>query len=475
MKPVKHPLSSSSKLADVPELNYKKGLLNSPLSPKLKEKQSSKLVHEKLEPVVLSSPPTGESIVRYALPIPSSKTKELIAEDELLRKITKQLKMVVSSLEETYGSCSENVEKPVVKSEREELSLSLGDNLNSFLECCSQFTAQLDEAAKEEHHILDSLFKWFQRQVNQMEEVSKDQSFSEAELPAPDKTVTFSIERVVKHLQKLEELKARLQERSTPSLHIMLAKPKIGETPLETVQSYEKVQEKIEEFIKTHAPEGFTDVTGPNIKLVDVGYRELFINLTPEARRVKKYKQILNDLQVLSEEKLVLQNELQRLRNSEKSYDRTRKTMKMDKKKPKEKSEVSEEKKSSVKELKTEELLKAQKIASALETENKILQEQLKRATQEADKARHQLKYFLNQGELLKSDMKNKATVENNNSKRDIKGKDPKSIPLDIGTRIAEVADSSEQKTNANIQEQPQLLVILQLLSLPTESSVVRL
>lgn len=94
MKPVKHLLSSSNKLANVPELSYRKGVLNSPLSPKPKEKQSSKLVRDKLEPMVLRSPPMGESIVRYALPIPSSKTKELIAENELLRKITKHLKMV---------------------------------------------------------------------------------------------------------------------------------------------------------------------------------------------------------------------------------------------------------------------------------------------------------------------------------------------------------------------------------------------
>lgn len=94
MKPVKHLLPSSNKLATVPELSYNKGLLNSPLPSKPKEKQSSKLVRDKLEPMVLRSPPTGESVVRYALPIPSSKTKELIAEDELLRKITKHLKMV---------------------------------------------------------------------------------------------------------------------------------------------------------------------------------------------------------------------------------------------------------------------------------------------------------------------------------------------------------------------------------------------
>ncbi|KAK1338666.1 hypothetical protein QTO34_019321, partial [Cnephaeus nilssonii] len=152
MKPVKHLLPSSNKLATVPELSYNKGLLNSPLPSKPKEKQSSKLVRDKLEPMVLRSPPTGESVVRYALPIPSSKTKELIAEDELLRKITKHLKMVVSTLEETYGMCNETVEKPLVKSEPAELSLSVGDDLNSFLVCCSQFAAQLEGAVKEESH-----------------------------------------------------------------------------------------------------------------------------------------------------------------------------------------------------------------------------------------------------------------------------------------------------------------------------------
>ncbi|XP_036893707.1 coiled-coil domain-containing protein 7, partial [Sturnira hondurensis] len=152
MKPVKHLLSSSNKLANVPELCYRKGVLNSSLSPKPKEKQSSKLVRDKLEPMVLRSPPMGESIVRYALPIPSSQTKELIAENELLRKITKHLKMVVSTLEETYGIGNENVEKPVVKAKHEEFSLSVGDDLNSFM-VCSQFAAQLEEAVKEEHHV----------------------------------------------------------------------------------------------------------------------------------------------------------------------------------------------------------------------------------------------------------------------------------------------------------------------------------
>uniref|UniRef100_A0A2K5HH53 Coiled-coil domain containing 7 n=1 Tax=Colobus angolensis palliatus TaxID=336983 RepID=A0A2K5HH53_COLAP len=170
MKPVKHLLTTSNKSATVPALTTKKGLHNLPLSPKLKEKHNAKLIHDKIEPMVLRSPPTGESIVRYALPIPSSKTKNLLPEDEMIGKIIKHLKMVVSTLEETYGHCDQNGEEPFVKREHEELSLSVGDDMNSFLTYCSQFATQLEAALKEEQNILESLFKWFQWQVNQMEE-----------------------------------------------------------------------------------------------------------------------------------------------------------------------------------------------------------------------------------------------------------------------------------------------------------------
>ncbi|KAM6216190.1 coiled-coil domain-containing protein 7 [Rhynchocyon petersi] len=127
MKQAKDPSFTSNKSANVPEINKKQQLISS-LSPKLKEKRSAKSVHDKNEPMVLGSPPTGESIVRYALPIPSSKTKELIAEDEMLRKTTKHLHQ-------------------------------LGDDLNSFLVYCSQYASQLEEAVKEERNILESLFK----------------------------------------------------------------------------------------------------------------------------------------------------------------------------------------------------------------------------------------------------------------------------------------------------------------------------
>uniref|UniRef100_A0A8C8YWD2 Coiled-coil domain containing 7 n=1 Tax=Prolemur simus TaxID=1328070 RepID=A0A8C8YWD2_PROSS len=167
MKSAKHLLTTTKKMASVSELTNKKGLLLLPVSPMPKKKLSPKLVHDKIEPMVLRSPPTGESVVRYALPIPSSRTKDLEAEDETTRKIIRNLKMVVSSLEETYGF---NIENASVKPEQKELSLSVGDDLSSFLECCSQFAAQVEETVKEERNILESLFKWFQWQVNQMEE-----------------------------------------------------------------------------------------------------------------------------------------------------------------------------------------------------------------------------------------------------------------------------------------------------------------
>ncbi|XP_053779432.1 coiled-coil domain-containing protein 7 [Desmodus rotundus] len=430
MKPVKHLLSSSNKLANVPELRYRKGILNSPSSPKPKEKQSSKLVRDKLEPMVLRSPPTGESIVRYALPIPSSKTKELIAENELLRKITKHLKMVVSTLEETYGIGNENVEKPVMKAKHEKFSLSVGDDLNSFM-VCSQFAAQLEEAVKEEHHILESLFKWFQRQVNQLEEVSKDQSLSEAQLLAPDKAATLSVTQAVKHVQNLEELKSHLKDGSESSAKVMLYKPENSENLPEAVQGDENVLQKIEEFIKTHSAVGLSDIsdTEPQITYLVPNQLNAMLkifekqsNMLDRAKNDQilletKYKRMENDFQILSEEKSVLENELQTLRNKE-------------------------------------------KIACTLETENKVLHEQLKQALQETEKTKHQLKYFLNQRELLKSDGKTKAVKETVMERRISKvevSEDSQSIPLEKETRKAQVADSRGQKMNGKIQEHSQI------------------
>ncbi|XP_048189033.1 coiled-coil domain-containing protein 7 [Perognathus longimembris pacificus] len=85
--------------------------------------------------MVLRSPPTGESLVQYALPLPSSRAmdseedekeeeEEIIEDDDILvRKIARHLDKA-------------------------------GTDMNSFLICCSQFAAQLEETIKEERNFL---------------------------------------------------------------------------------------------------------------------------------------------------------------------------------------------------------------------------------------------------------------------------------------------------------------------------------
>jgi vacuolar-type H+-ATPase subunit F/Vma7 len=58
----------------------------------LNQKESSaRKACDKIEPMVLKFPLTRESVVPYALPIPSNKTKELLAEDEMIRKMVRYL------------------------------------------------------------------------------------------------------------------------------------------------------------------------------------------------------------------------------------------------------------------------------------------------------------------------------------------------------------------------------------------------
>ncbi|XP_070356936.1 coiled-coil domain-containing protein 7 [Equus asinus] len=484
MKPVKHQLAVSDKVVNVPELTNKKGRPSSPWSSKSKQKRKAKLVRDKLEPMVLRSPPTGESILRYTLPIPSSKTDDFMSEEELIRKVTEHLKMVVSTLEEAYGYSIQNGETPIVKPEQEGSTLSVGDDLSSFLICCSQFAAQLEEAVKEERNILESLFKWFQRQVNQMEEISKDQTISEAELPASDTTVTLSIAQLVSQVQKLEELKNRLKQQSKYSLKTMLSKPTDSEKPSDAVQRHEHVKQKIEEFIKTHSSEEVVDVSAsepqtsyslPNrlnamLKIFEKQSNMLTRAMNDQSLLEAKYKQMQSDFQVLSEEKLLLENELQKLKDMEKTkptYDRIKKTGKMEKKKDRGKPENSEEDKPVVQELKTkEDLLQVQKIAHALESENKILQEKLKQALQEAERAKHQVDYFLNQGKkLVTSEGKTKTTMEMDNSKIKVKGENS----LEKETGKALVADANRQRTSDKIQEHQQISVVQN--GSPTEKS----
>ncbi|XP_003508461.3 coiled-coil domain-containing protein 7 [Cricetulus griseus] len=327
MKRAKQLPSVSKKLANVPELPYKKGLLNSP--PKSKEKHNAKAQHDKIEPMVLRSPPTGESIVRYALPIPSSKTKDLITEDEVVKRIAKHLKMVVAALENTYGTVNEDGERTGLKRKEESSTLSVGDDMNSFLLCCSQFASQLEEAVKEERNILESLFMWFQQQVNQMEEISRDQSNFEEDLPSDDKTVDLNISQIANLVHKFEELKNRLKEQRGSLGTKHMDKDIVSET----MKSFEAIEKQIEEFIKSHpefesqfvsevesgTPYSLTDRMSIMIKIFENQTTMLERALNDQSIIETKYKQMETDFQVLLLEKTLLESEIQKMKVPEKA------------------------------------------------------------------------------------------------------------------------------------------------------------
>uniref|UniRef100_A0A2K6FH13 Uncharacterized protein n=1 Tax=Propithecus coquereli TaxID=379532 RepID=A0A2K6FH13_PROCO len=390
MKSAKHRLTTTKKLASVPELTNKKELLNLPMLPVPKKKLSPKLVHDKIEPMVLRSPPMGESVVQYALPIPSSRTKDLIAEDETIRKIIRHLKMVVSSLEETHGFNIENAQKQFVEPEQEELSLSVNN-------CSSIFVKYI--------RIFDYK-KWV--------------------FP----TNCLHIAQIVRRVQKLEELRSCFKQGSKYSLKAVLSKPMDKENLSKEGEGYETIRQKIEEFIKTHSTEESVDASAMEpqtahsltnrlntmLKIFENQSSMLDRAMNDRSLLEAKYKQMQSDFEVLSEEKLMLEIELQKLKDIEKTkpaHDQAKKT----------------------------------KVACALEIENKVLKEQLKQALQEAERAKHQLDYFLNQGkELLKSEGKINTTMEMSNSQGKVK-KISKAV----------VSDSGGQKANVIIPEHPQV------------------
>ncbi|XP_032764554.1 coiled-coil domain-containing protein 7-like isoform X3 [Rattus rattus] len=349
MKRANHLSTTSKKSTGVPELPHKKGKLNS--SHKTKEKHNAKPTYEKIEPMVLRSPPTGESIVRYALPIPSTMTKDLVSDAEMVRRIAKNLKMVVSSLENTYGVHSDDGEKEEEKPEEEEEEeeyVSVGDDMNSFLLCCSQFAAQLEEAVKEERNILESLYKWFQQQVNQMEEISKDQSNLQRDIPS-DKFVKLGITQIAKLLRKFEEIRNRLRERKVSE-----KSNEEKEAVAEPTKTYELIEKEIEEFIKSHSdielqtfsetesgtPSSMSNRVSVMMKVFENQTTMLQKALNDQTEAEAKYKMVETNYQILLSEKSLLESEIQQLKEIERlksttKEDRTKKTGKSEKKKDK--------------------------------------------------------------------------------------------------------------------------------------------
>ncbi|XP_052022905.1 coiled-coil domain-containing protein 7-like isoform X2 [Apodemus sylvaticus] len=354
MKRAKHPATVSMKLTSVPELPYKKGPLNS--SPKPKEKRNAKSTQDKIEPMVIRSPPTGESIVRYALPIPSTMMKDLVSDAEMVRMIAKNLKT-----------------------------------------------------------ILESLFKWFQQQVNQMEEISKDQSNLQADLPSDDKFVNKGITQIAKLIRKFEDIKGRLKERRVS----LQSKQTDKDLLSESLKHYALIEQQIEEFIKSHSalgsqyvfetesgtPSSMTNRMAMMMKIFENQAAMLEKALNDQRIIESKYQQIETDYQNLLSEKNLLEGEIQRLRDTERpksasKEERTKKSGKSEKKKDKDSE---------------------RKLSPSREEELQI---------QEAERNKTQVDSVLHQKTEMFKEEKNKTKLDRGHSKSKVKGEDTKdSLP----------------------------------------------
>uniref|UniRef100_A0A8C6HZX5 Uncharacterized protein n=1 Tax=Mus spicilegus TaxID=10103 RepID=A0A8C6HZX5_MUSSI len=201
--------------------------------------------------------------------------------------------------------------------------------------------------------------KWFQQQVNQMEEISKDQSNLE-ELQSDGKTASLNIVQIAKLARKFEDIKSRLKKRK----EVMQTKKEDKEIMAETLKHYGLMEKQIEEFITSHsalesqtetesqsALEQPSDSPGtPSVTTRMARMIKIFENQSTMLEKAlndqhtieSKYKQMETDLQVLIMEKTLLEGEIRRLREIEKvksaaKEEQTKKSGKSEKKKFKEK------------------------------------------------------------------------------------------------------------------------------------------
>ncbi|XP_069846779.1 coiled-coil domain-containing protein 7 isoform X2 [Dipodomys merriami] len=412
MKPTKHISTPSHALASAPEVPYRKQLLNLSLSPKVREKHGAKLVHHKAEPMVIKSPPTGENIMRYALPIPSIQTKRLIAGDEKIKEIIKHLIVVVSGLEETYGFSFDNIKSKKADSVQEDLYNSVG-NLKSFMTYCSELATQLEQSCKEERSILRALFKWFQQQVNHMEEISKDQNF--ADDFTLDERPALAYSQLGKLIGKLEQLRNYVKH--APKY---LQKSMEYENLLAKKKSYEILQQQIQEFVKCHSDESSKTTSDIEKESAHSASNQLKVMINMFKMQSKKLERVLQDqnsledkckdmetnLEALALEKFVLQNELQTLKTEKKKMHKDSQVKKAEKKKDKSKSQ------SSIWKIAPEDFLQLQTEANDLKVENINLKEQLKNALLELEKNKKDLeRVALQRMGYLLSESKSKVSV----------------------------------------------------------------
>ncbi|XP_068942565.1 coiled-coil domain-containing protein 7 [Petaurus breviceps papuanus] len=339
MKPSKVKIATFSTGLGNSQLTSRKFSIISTNLAKIRKKSSTKFINEN-EIMFLAPPPVAESMLKHAIAIPSENTENILDDEQIVRQVTQHLKEISSSLEETYGFDieGERLAERVPKPEGEENTPTEAEHMNSFLLSCTSLAKQLEEAVKEEQQILDSLFKWFQKEVYHVEELVKEQNVSDWELPLPDKAVSSSIAQVIDRLQKLEHLRSRLGTVPKVTRIAVAAKHKPDDQP-ETTQIYEAVKKMIEDFGAHFQNDEFIENImdiADNVFLPksteskDLQFQEMFKIFEKQAIKLQrimneldnlefKYKMIQNDLDIVTEERMILENELKKIKGPEKT------------------------------------------------------------------------------------------------------------------------------------------------------------
>ncbi|XP_039200007.1 protein MLP1 homolog isoform X4 [Crotalus tigris] len=375
-------------------------------------------------PMVLVPAAPKETITQYSLGLTSGNKDRMFDEMDMLRNITKHLNEIVHTMEGVYikeGEIKESKEEE----EEEELPEDYED-MTSFLICCSQLRTQLENALREEKQILESLLKWFEKEVHEMEEIGEEEIIPDWQIPLADKSITNNINQLLNRIQRLEELKGRVQE--LPKL-IQLSIPKqekkkaVSPTP-PTPKDPKNI---IEELATRHATEDvlnmvqvFQEDSGQpqtiemmNNRMIEI--MKVFERQTNKLHRVVneqdvlegKLQKIQQEFRHLTEEKEIMEDELQKMKASEqdKGISETRKKVlpKLEKVKieekpqvPSEKAQVTQKPESGFAKEKEhikmkDDLTKAQEDIQSLQEEKKMLEEKLQKALEDVEKAKIQL------------------------------------------------------------------------------------
>ncbi|XP_072508051.1 coiled-coil domain-containing protein 7 isoform X5 [Notamacropus eugenii] len=339
MKSSKAKIATFSLGVENSELASKKVSTTSAGLYKARKKSSTKFVNEN-ELMSLAPPPVGESMLKHAIAIPSENPENVLDDEQIVRQVTKHLKEISSSLEKVYGFDfeRERLAERVPKPEGEESTPTEAEEMTSFLLTCTSLAKQLEIAVKEEQQILDSLFKWFQQEVYHVEELVKEQNVSDWELPLPDKAVSSSIAQVVERLQKLEGLMSQLTSVPKATRRAVAAKQKL-DSQSETTQIYEDVKKMIEDFGANFQHDEFIENImdiADNVFLPasteskNLQFQEMFKIFEKQAIKLQrmmqelenlefKCKLIQNDLDIVTEERMILENELKKIKGPEKT------------------------------------------------------------------------------------------------------------------------------------------------------------